>query len=321
MFATRKKLVIFGVLILLTIIFSFSCSRKRKTRRGIEIYPQRGTIAIEFRETGTVNPRNRLEIKPQLAGRLEEILVSEGQKVKKGEILAWMSSTDRAALLDVARSKGPQEYQKWQDVYKPTPIISPIDGFIIARNKEPGQSVNVGDVILVIADELIVEAQIDETDLRYIKIGQKVKLQLDAYPGEQTTGVVEHIAYEADTVNNVVIYLVKIRPDRVLPYFRAGMTATIEVIASKKDNALLIPSEAIIEKNNKKFVLVKQKNSRPEMREINIGITNGKQTEIVSGISDNDILVSPVSSNNQNRTPSTQTSQRLRGGLPGIGSR
>jgi macrolide-specific efflux system membrane fusion protein len=52
-------------------------------------------------------PQNRLEIKPPIAGRAEEVLVNEGELVKAGQIIAWMSSTDRAALLDAARAQGP----------------------------------------------------------------------------------------------------------------------------------------------------------------------------------------------------------------------
>lgn len=287
----------------------------KKARKPVsmqEIQPKRGSIAMEFRETGTVNPRNRLEIKPQIGGRIEDILVVEGQKVKKGEIIAWMSSTDRAALLDVARSKGKEELKKWEDTYKPTPIISPIDGFIIARSKEPGQTVSVGDVILVMADSLIVEADVDETDLRYLKLGQEVEMFLDAYPDDKFDGLVEHIAYESDIVNNVVVYKVKIRPVEVLPNFRAGMTATIEVTANQKDGALLIPSDLISTVNNKKFVTVKN-GTKSEQRQVETGLSNGRRTEILSGLTEDDIVLAP-------QKDSKKPGSQMRGmGLPGMG--
>ena len=98
----------------------------------------RGSIKAQIPSTGIVEPRNRLEIKPPVAGRIDKVLVTEGQKVKKGEVLAWMSSSDRAALLDAARSKGEEELKHWEDVYKPAPIVAPLNGFIIQRAVEPG---------------------------------------------------------------------------------------------------------------------------------------------------------------------------------------
>lgn len=74
-----------------------------------EVMVTRDTLQSSILTTGDVRPRNRLLIKPPIAGRAESILVREGDAVKKGQILAWMSSTERAALLDAARAKGSDE--------------------------------------------------------------------------------------------------------------------------------------------------------------------------------------------------------------------
>lgn len=76
-----------------------------------------GTIAITILSTGTVQPENRLEIKPPIAGRVDKVLIHEGEHVKKGQILAWMSSGERAALLDAARADGPEEVKRWTEMY------------------------------------------------------------------------------------------------------------------------------------------------------------------------------------------------------------
>ncbi|MEK7223385.1 MAG: biotin/lipoyl-binding protein, partial [Pseudomonadota bacterium] len=64
-----------------------------------EVTATRGDLEVTILSTGVVQPRNRLEIKPPVAGRADEVLVAEGEAVKKGQILAWMSSTERAALI------------------------------------------------------------------------------------------------------------------------------------------------------------------------------------------------------------------------------
>jgi len=309
-----KKMLIFTVVVLILGVSGFLFLRKNKKVVYQKIQPERGSIAVEFRLTGMVQPRNRLEIKPQVAGRIESILVVEGQKVKKGEILAWMSSTERAALLDIARAKGEEELKKWEDTYKPTPIISPLDGFIIVRNKEPGQVVSLNDVILVMADKLIVEANVDETDLSYIKLGQKVNMFLDAYPENKFTGIVEHIAYESEIINNVTVYKIKILPIKTPLDFRSGMTATVEVVANQKNDVLLLPVEAIIEKDDKKFVMVETENKKPERRRIETGISNGSKIEIVSGITEDETILIPVKDGKKERR--SISAQRQMMGIP-----
>ncbi|OGS27916.1 MAG: hypothetical protein A2297_04725 [Elusimicrobia bacterium RIFOXYB2_FULL_48_7] len=295
-----KKLLIIIIIIALVVAGGyFFFKGKNKKVNESEVTPERGSISIEIRLDGSVEPRNRIEIKPQVSGRIEDILVVEGQRVKKGEIIAWLSSTDRATLMDLARSKGEDEVKKWEDTYKPTPVISPINGFIISRTKEPGQSVSMSDVLLVMADELIVMANVDETDLRNIFLGQNVVISLDAYQDKKFGGKVEHIAYESTVVSNVTVYEVKILPVRAPGYFRAGMSATVSVLSQKKDDALLLPSDAIIDKGRKKMVKVKSQNpkgsrsERSEYKEVEVGINNGKQVEIVSGITENDVVLLP----------------------------
>ena len=128
----------------------------------------RGRIEVVVQSAGTVQPRNRIEIKPPLAGRAEEVAVREGQVVKKGQVLLWMSSSERAALIVAARARGADEVRRWEEFYRATPVVAPIDGTVILRKVESGQSFTGADALLVIADRLLVEAQVDETDIAQV---------------------------------------------------------------------------------------------------------------------------------------------------------
>ena len=174
----------------------------------------RGDIEMTVLSTGIVQPRNRLEIKAPIPGRVEQVLVEEGQYVKRGTVLAWMSSTERAALLDAARAKGAEEVQRWEELYRATPILAPIEGTLILRNVEPGQSFTSTDAVFVMSDRLIVVAQVDETDIGLIRLKQPARIELDAYPGRHFDGRVEQIAYDAKTVSNVTTYAVDVLPGR-----------------------------------------------------------------------------------------------------------
>lgn len=254
-----------------------------------------GSIKAQIPSTGTVEPRNRLEIKPPIAGRIDEVLVNEGNNVRKGQILAWMSSSDRAALLDAARAKGAAEVKRWEDVYKPTPIVAPLNGFIIQRAVEPGQSVSTSDPVLVMADRLIVKAQVDETDLGKIKLNQKVTIALDAYPEKSINGVVEHIAYESKIISNVVVYEIDVLPEDVPVFFRAGMSATVSFIQKESQNILILPLRAVKKRNSYSYVFIKKEGKEePEALRIQTGMEGTDQIEITSGLSEGDEVIIPT---------------------------
>ena len=263
---------------------------------------ERGDIRIAVLTTGTVQPENRLQIKPSVGGRIEEIYVKEGDAVKKGRTLALMSSTDRAALIDAARAHGPGELAYWEDIYKPAPIVAPMDGVIIARAVEPGQTISVNDAAFVMSDHLLVLAQVDETDLARVKLGQQAEITLDAYPNDLISAKVTHIAYEARTVNNVTMYDVQVTPHKVPAAMRSGMTANISFKVAEKQGVLLLPVAAVNTSNGHSTVIMHHakmnspKNGEPPQQpvEITTGLTDGKVVEVVAGLKENDTIAQMV---------------------------
>lgn len=254
----------------------------------------RGNISAGISCVGVVTPRSRIEIKSAVAGRIENILVNEGDNVKKGQELALVSSSDRAALLDAARAKGAEEVKYWEDVYKASPVIAPLDGFIIVRTMQPGQSIDLSTPVLVMADKLIVQSQVDETDLSRVKLGQNADIALDAYQDQKIPGKVEHIAYESQVVNNVTIYQVNVLPFKVPPYFRSGMSANVNFFLSEKKNALILPVNAVkkIRGNSSVFVKAEEKKA-PAVKMVTTGLEDDKYIEIISGLKEGDEVLIP----------------------------
>lgn len=252
--------------------------------------PAIGTISVFITATATVQPQNRLEIKPAINGRIEEILVKEGETVTKGQTLAMLSSTERAALIDAAANQGKSEVDYWNQAYKMAPLTAPIDGQVIVRAVEPGQTVNTADAVLVLSDRLIVKAQVDETDIGRVKQGQKVMITLDAFPGEAIPARVDHIAYESELVNNVTIYTVDIVPDEVPEFFRSGMTATVSIVEKSRENVLLVPNEALVKEHNAVFVRTGAPEG-PQLAEVTIGLSDDKQSEVLSGLKAGDTIL------------------------------
>ncbi len=292
----NKKLTISVILIFIVMagaLFLFKTRGNKSKETLKEIKPVLGSIENIISTTGTVLPKNRLEIKPPVNGRLEEILVKEGDFVKVGQILAWMSSTERAALLDAARGQGQEQLKYWKDVYKAVALIAPIDAEVIVATVQPGQTITTSEAVIVLSDHLIVRAQVDETDIGKVKLGQDANISLDAYPDTKIKAKVEHIYYESETVNNVTVYKVDLVPENIPPFFRSGMNATIDFIEQQKDNIMLIPQEAVIKEKDGDFVLLKNA-ANPDQtikQPVKLGVYDDKNIEVISGINKDDTIV------------------------------
>jgi macrolide-specific efflux system membrane fusion protein len=268
-------------------------ARSVQTPTYREAQVKRGDLDITVLATGIAQPRNRLEIKPPIPGRIEQVLIEEGQWVTKGTVLAWMSSTERAALIDAARGKGPEEVKRWEDLYRATPILAPIDGTLILRKVEPGQSFTSSDAVFVMSDRLIVVAQVDETDIGQIKLNQLARLELDAYPGQTFEGRVAQIAFDAKTVNNVTTYEVDVLPRKIPPFMRSGMTANVVFRVNTRRDVLMVPSEAIRVRDGHSYVLRPDPDNpgKPREQEVEVGLSDGKRTEILADLNEGDTLL------------------------------
>lgn len=256
-----------------------------------------GRIEQTVDATGSVLPLNRVEVKPPIGGRIEKLLVDEGDRVQVGQILAWMSSTDRAAILDAARAQGPEAFAKWQDDYKPTPVVSPLAGIVILRNVVVGQTVDSSIVIYALADVLMAYAQVDESDIGRVHKGQKARIVLDAYPSKPIEGTVFDILYEGKNVSNVITYGVKVRPDSVPDFFRSQMTANISFEVSRKDDALILPSFVVrTQPDGTRAVSLPpapDSDGKPVTQEVKTGLENDDTVEIVSGLEAGDKVLLP----------------------------
>jgi len=291
----QKKYILIGVLTLITVICGFTFINKVTHPEFKQAAIEKGNLEVSILATGTVLPENRLEIKPPVAGRIEQVLVVEGQTVVKGQVLALMSSTERAALMDSARSRGPEEVKKWEDVIKETPIIAPITGTIIYKNIENGQTFTESDPVLVMSNRLSIKVQVDETDLAKINLNQQCLVILDSYPDHVIQARVGHIAYEAKTVNNVTTYTITVNPESIPKFMRSGMTANVKFKIDSKKDVLLIPTEFVKYDQGKTRALLRTiDRHKPMWKEIKLGSSDGKMTEVVSGLAENDIVLVPV---------------------------
>ncbi|MCB4756947.1 MAG: efflux RND transporter periplasmic adaptor subunit [Elusimicrobia bacterium] len=287
-----KKVVVI-TLIIAAIIVGITILRKKKQPNRqfyVPITVSRGAIQETIETTGKVEPLNRVEATSLVAGRVDKIFVEEGASVKQGQLLAYLSSTDRVAILDAARAKGGEVMAKWEKTYKPTPILSPLNGTVIKRNVVEGQTIATSYVMFALSDDLIVVAQVDESDIGRIKVGQRALITLDAFPNKKIEGNVFQISREGVNTSNVITYDVKIRPTRVPDYFQSEMSANIEVIIKRKSSVLCLPMTAVMESDDGVRYVYKGDPNHPEREPITVGIDNGKNVEILSGVNEGETV-------------------------------
>jgi HlyD family secretion protein len=155
----------------------------------------------------------------------------------------------RSAQAQVTQARGSLNQNKVNLSH--TVITAPVDGIVISRNVDVGQTVAASmsaPVLYVIAkdlSEMQVNASIDEADIGQIKPGQQVTFHVDAYPRDTFTGTVEQVRLQPVVAQNVVSYVTVIRvPNKELK-LKPGMTATVTVEIARADDVLRVPNAAL----------------------------------------------------------------------------
>ena len=191
-------------------------------------------------------------------------------------------------------------------------ITSPIDGVVLSKSVEEGQTVaasfNTPELFNIAQDltDMRVIADIDEADIGGVQQGQRVTFTVDAFPDDRFEGQVTQVRQQATTSNNVVTYEVVISAPNKDLKLKPGLTANVTIFTMEKNDILAVPSKALRFTPNEALLSEGQKIEDCEgdhkvwtlegdvfkAHQVEIGTTNGMLTEIVSGINEGtDVLV------------------------------
>lgn len=179
-----------------------------------------------------------------------------------------------------------------------TKIVSPIDGIVVSKEVEVGQTVAASfqtPTLFYVAEDLEkmqIEASVVEADIAKAAVGQKVEFSVDSFPDEVFEGVVTQVRNEAITTSNVVTYQVIIEVNNKDLKLKPGMTANVEIITADKTGILIVPNKALrfymtdesgkTQRYKDKGVWV-MKNGTPERIPVVAGISDDENTEIKNG--------------------------------------
>lgn len=181
--------------------------------------------------------------------------LAEGGVVSRADLDSVTTTHTRSqAQLDQARANVEQSRANLAEVQlklQKAVIVSPIDGVVLSRNVEPGQTVASSlqaPELFVVAEDLkrmTLRVWIDEADIGVVKAGQEASFQVSAWQDRKFDAVVEKVSLSPTTTNNVVTYAAELRVDNAEGLLRPGMTATAEVVTGRRDGVLKVPNAAL----------------------------------------------------------------------------
>lgn len=208
-------------------------------------------------------------------------------------------------------------------------ISAPFDGIISAVNVRVGDSIGASIVATEIAQTQIAKISLNEVDAAKIKTGQKATLTFDAIDGLSIVGTVSKVDVVGTVSQGVVSYGVEIALDTTDERVKPGMTTTAAIINDVHQNVLTIPSSAAKSSVNNTYVLVPTETisdtaaastgielkNPVKQQTVIVGLSDGTNTEIISGLNENDwVVVKTITSTNAAKTSSSKSSNPSGGG-------
>ena len=142
-------------------------------------------------------------------------------------------------------------------------VTAPLNGVVIKKGVELGDTItsgvssfSAGTVVFTVADlaSLIVRVNLNEVDIAKVRVGQPVRISLDAYPQRAFTGKVRFVAPAADLVEKIKVFKVEVALDELTESFRTGMSANVEILGEKRHKAVSVPLEALQRRNGQTVV-------------------------------------------------------------------
>jgi len=339
-----------------TVLFLWKKSQKKPVVYQIAS-PRITDIIRKAVATGAVVPRQEVEIKPQISGIIDEVLVEPGQIVKKGDLTARIrlvpnmvtlnnaqNRLERARIdlemaqadydrneklvrdgtvaaatfqtYDIALKNAREELKSAQDnldlIAKGTSskmtdttntlVRSTIGGMVLEVPVEVGHSVieantfNAGTTIATVADmtDMIFEGYVDESEVHKLRSGMHLRLTVGAIEDRTIEATLERIAPKGVERNGAIQFEIRaaVTPQPGL-FIRANYSANADIELERRDKVLVIDESLLKFRGQKPYVEVEKGPQEYERREIKVGLSDGIQIEVLSGLSEKDKIKGP----------------------------
>ncbi|MBI4429988.1 MAG: efflux RND transporter periplasmic adaptor subunit [Ignavibacteriales bacterium] len=286
---------------------------------------KKAPIVSTISATGTITSKHEVKIIAQTEGKIIKLDVEEGNSVRKGDILVKLdasilaaqtaeaeanmedarSNFDRAGTLfdsklisrqdyDQAKTRfnvAKARYQYQKALLDYTTITAPISGIVTFRGVREGDIAVPRATLLTVSDPttLVIEITVSELEVPKIKLGDHVKITVDAYPQSAFKGKVRRIFPASDPITRLVKIEIELteKDDRLFP----GLFARAELTTSSKQDAVVLSNDAIVTSSTGETTAFVVEDSLVSRRELKLGIKDGTRSEILHGVKEGDRVV------------------------------
>ena len=273
---------------------------------------------------GVIEPRLVVDVPVEERGRIEAVLVDEGEPVQEGQLLFRLDNTVQKAQFEQAKAqaefdermlgrstelleKGVMRKSEVDELearvavsranlqvartnLERTVIKAPLTGVLNSRVRDRGEYVSSGDTVAQIVDVSRVKAeiQIPEKDIRFIRLGQSVTIEVDSLDSRTFTGKVTYISELADASTRTTP--IEITLDNSAGTLHAGMIIRSRIFRRTLHDVVMIPLASVIPLEDGKVVYVVE-DGRARRRDIELGMIRGTEVQVVEGLGRGDRLI------------------------------
>ncbi len=281
-------------------------------------------LTNKFDLVGTINADNDVAIVAEASGKVTSVLARVGDREAAGQELIQLDDKLQAAALKLAQvnlDKATKDYERYKELYKEnsitdsqlesaelayesandqfvnahrqysnTRITTPISGIVTARTPEVGTFVNAGMVVAEVVDisKLKVTVNVAEQNIMDFKVGDRVVVSTDVYPGIDFNGSIRTISSKGDADHT---YPVEVEfPNSAQHPLKAGMFGRVYFTEKSADNSLVIPRQALVGSVENAQVYVVD-NGVARLRDIVVGSSHNNYLEVLSGLKAGETIV------------------------------
>ncbi len=180
-------------------------------------------------------------------------------------------------------------------------IYAPVDGIVTKVNYDVGEQTSLAKPVIEMigASPLEIEVNVPESDIAKVKVGQPVEITLDAFGDDRIfQGAVTSIDPAETIIQDVVYYKIKVQFKKITAEIKPGMTANVTIIIKQRENVLRAPIRALKRLDKNSFqVQILNNNGKAENKEIQVGLIGDDYFEIISGLQENDKVITFVKTN------------------------
>lgn len=295
---------------------------------------QTGSMKKTISASGNIFPIEEQNLTFSTDGTVESVNIEEGDVVEEDKILIQLKNNQ--AQLQFVRAENQYknaqingspnavkeaklDYEIAKENLEDTKLQAPYAGVITELLVQKGDYINSGQEVATLIDnsQYEVKANIDESELASLEVGQNVEISMEALPGLNLTGQLTEIGSKAESTSGVVTIPITVLIDSVHDSFKPGLSADMDIIVGQVTDKLIVPVTAILDKQGTKYVQ-KVVGQETEETEVTTGLTDGLQVVIESGLEPGDKIL--INSAAMAQSGSGQSGPNMfRGGPPAGG--